>query len=102
VVGPLAGAISAAEALAEQGQWQRALELLRAARAAGRSTGLVELYEPGVEAGGRKRMHDDLRAEVDGQAVRVLVYGESVSCDRLEHLSGSWDLRFLPEIRTVE
>ncbi|MEY8841447.1 glycosyltransferase family 2 protein, partial [Cribrihabitans sp. XS_ASV171] len=77
---------------------KKVIARIKALRAEGKRVGLVELYDYRTESHGMKRIHDTLRKQLDGDACRVLVFGETVSCDSLEHLSGSWDLRFLPEI----
>ncbi|MFC3612433.1 glycosyltransferase [Lutimaribacter marinistellae] len=77
---------------------KQAVEKVATLKADGKRVGLVELFDYSAEAHGMKRIHETLRKLVDGQSCRVLVFGETVSCDRLEHVSGSWDLRFLPKI----
>lgn len=78
------------------------IQKLRGLKAQNLRIGIVELYDYDVETHGRKRIHEDLRAEIDGEVCRVLVFGESVTCDRLDHLSGSWELRFLPQITVIQ
>ena len=77
------------------------IERVSALRAEGRTVGLVEVHDYDRHAGGMKRMHDDLRALVDGEGVRVLVYGDDVTCDALEGSPGGLpdDRRYLPAVR---
>ena len=71
---------------------------VRALRAEGRTVGLVEIHDYDREADGTDRLHDDLRALVDGEGVRVLVYGDDVTCDALHGAPGGLpaDRRYLP------
>ena len=64
----------------------------------GKTIGIVELYDYALPTDGIKRIHDALRAEITGSDTRVLVFGESVTCTEMHHISGSWDTRFVPEI----
>ena len=74
---------------------------VRDEKAAGRGVGLVELYEGDDALADRNRMDERLRAEVDGDACRVLVFGETATCDAYEHLSGDPSGRYQPTIEVV-
>ena len=77
-----------------------ALDAARAARAGGPSLGVVELHDPAL-ASEAKRVHEALRAEVDGEAVQMLVFGEEAACGALVFPAGRprrIDQRYLPRI----
>jgi glycosyltransferase involved in cell wall biosynthesis len=57
-------------------------------RAAGRTAGLVPLYDLAMPEEAGLTLHPCLRALVDGAAVRVLCHGEVVRCARYRRLPG--------------
>jgi hypothetical protein len=57
-------------------------------RAAGRSAGLVPLYDLSMPEEAGLLLHPALRDLVDGEAVRVLCHGEVVRCARYRRLPG--------------
>lgn len=78
----------------------RAVSIIDEARATGRITLLVEAWDPDIE--GPPRIHDALRARIDGTTCRVLVWGERAICTRFVHLSGRLDGRYVPAVEVVE
>ncbi len=58
-------------------------EDIRAQRAAGIRTGLVEMYRYDLGRTPKKDMLPEIRAEVDGATVEVLTFGEEAACDLL-------------------
>lgn len=81
------------------------IQQVRNLRAGGQRVGLVELYEYDSPAGQTNSMHPALRAEVDGEAVQILVYGEAAGCDALEVVTPGCSLadnRYAPDIMVVQ
>jgi glycosyltransferase involved in cell wall biosynthesis len=80
----------------------RLTERVRSLRASARRVGLVEMFDYHNQAADNLRcMHSALRAEVDGDAVQVLVYGDKATCDELEIVTPNCDLgdnRYAPTI----
>ncbi|MFN3937337.1 MAG: glycosyltransferase [Gemmobacter sp.] len=80
-------------------------EELRAQRRAGIRTGVFEMYRYDLFRSPRLHMLDELRAEIDGETVEPIVYGERVRCDLLilryppilQHRH-----RYLPEVEAAE
>ena len=59
------------------------LQEIRAAKAAGYRVGLFEMYRYDLGDRTRPDMLPEVRAEIDGDQVQILTYGEEVSCDLL-------------------
>lgn len=77
---------------------QRVAEAIRQARARGTRVGLFQAYDPLLKAKGATAIHPDLRAEIDGDLVEVLVFGERVGCGRLEMTAPGLAGRYWPEV----
>ncbi len=70
------------------------IERIRRLRASAQRVGLVEVFDYHNQgANDLRSMHSALRAEVDGDAVQVLVYGDKATCDELEVTTPNCDLR---------
>jgi glycosyltransferase involved in cell wall biosynthesis len=80
---------------------EKAVAEVRALRAAGKTVGIVELLDYDLPAARDARIHSALRDEVDGDSVQVLVFGDSVSCDKRvgdRERIASLRQRYLPEV----
>lgn len=69
--------------------------------AAGRQVGLVPLWSSAAGLCRGPSVHPDVRARIDGQGLRVLVYGETVRCDtfcRLPDQHVDEAQRYLPHV----
>ena len=78
------------------------IDRVGALRQEGKTIGIVELYDYALPTNGIKRIHDALRAEITGTDTRVVVFGETVTCTELHHVSGQWDTRFVPKITETD
>ena len=87
--------------LASQTMWS-VIDRVGALRQEGKTIGIVELYDYALPTNGIKRIHDALRAEITGTDTRVVVFGETVTCTELHHVSGQWDTRFVPKITETD
>lgn len=67
----------------EGGSIASCIQEIRAARAAGYKVGLIELYRYDLGDRTSRSMLPSVRAEVDGETVQVITYGEQVRCDLL-------------------
>lgn len=65
------------------GSVESCLQEIRAAKAAGYRVGLIEMYRYDLGDKTRLDMLPDVRAEIDGDQVQLLTYGEEASCDLL-------------------
>jgi len=65
------------------GSVESCIQEIRAAKAAGYRVGLFEMYRYDMSDRARISMLPQVRAEIDGDQVQVLTYGEEASCDLL-------------------
>ena len=82
----------------------RLLNWLKADSESGHTAGLVPLYSSMMPMGGMA-LHPRIRAMIDGQNIRVLCHGETVSCGVYHRLSGQRideEHRYLPHVRTID
>ncbi len=83
----------------------RTLAEVRAQRAAGCRVGLVEVHDYGRPVPRGHRTSPRLWAEVDGEAVEMLVYGDHVTCGRVMHHGSDPDARwqrYLPKVDLIK
>jgi len=79
----------------EAPELNKVIERVKFFRAQGKRVGLVETYDYDLEAKNLKEIAPVLRAEIDGDKVLMLVFGDSVSCKI--HL-GSLNNRYAPNV----
>lgn len=76
-------------------------EEIKAQKAAGLKTGLVELYSYGF--GPQRPMNEKIMSLIDGDSVDLICFGEEVSCDVLilrQPMTFTWVQRYVPKVTT--
>lgn len=78
-------------------------EEIKAQKAAGLRTGLVELSN--YELNPARRINDKILSQIDGDSVELLCHGETVECDTLvirQPMAFNWAQRYVPTIRAKQ
>ena len=76
----------------------RVLGAVRASRARGVPVALFEAYDYGLKARGATAIDAELRAEIDGEMVQMLVFGETAACRHLAMTRPGLGGRYWPKI----